>query len=292
MKAKYKPVLSVESSLIDVIKQETSEDFDYPWHYHPEYELTYIRKGSGVRYVGNSIENFQDDDLVLIGSNIPHSWINTKEQSRQPDAIVIYIKQEFFADILMQSREFEAIYKLLESSVKGIRFDKRTALKLKPKFKLLVELPTFEKFILFLQIMYELAQTPRFSFLCSEGFSYELNDTNNTLISRIYKYIQENYRQKIYLKDIAEVTHMSEQSFSKYFSKTMKKPFFEFLNEYRISKACKLLIDTDKQISEICFNSGFESIPFFYRQFKKFKKCQPKRYRANYLKAVAEAELQ
>jgi len=64
------------------------------------------------------------------------------------------------------------------------------------------------------------------------------------------------------------------------------KSFFTFLNEYRISRACKLLIETDKQINEICYISGFESIPFFYRQFKKFKNCQPNAYRVNYQKAL------
>ena len=92
--------------------------------------------------------------------------------------------------------------------------------------------------------------------------------------------------KKISLEDIAKEVNMSEEYFSRYFSKIMKKSFFEFLNEYKINRACRLLIETDKSINEICYKSGFESIPFFYRQFKKFKHCQPKAYRLNYNKAA------
>src|SRR5690606_10165102 len=105
-------------------------------------------------------------------------------------------------------------------------------------------------------------------------------------INTIYKYISMHYRGKITLDDIADQVCMSPKYFSRFFSKVMQKPFSEFLNEYRISKACKLLINKDNQISDICYDSGFEIILFFYRQFKKFKGCQPKVYRQNYLKAL------
>ncbi len=287
MKPHYKPVLPDESNLFTAVIQENEKEFEYPWHYHPEYELTYILKGHGVRYVGNSIENFFDDDLVLLGSNLPHSWINTTDEQQPASAIVVYLKEQFLDKTWMQSCEFEAIRKLLNLSDKGIKFDKAVALKLKDKCFELLKLPPLEKLILLLQILQELAKTTGYHFLCEQGFSYDLNYTHNERINIVYKFIQNNYHQKISLTDVAAQVNMSEEYFSRFFSKTMKKSFFEFLNEYKINRACKLLIESDKQVSEICYASGFESIPFFYRQFKKFKDCQPQFYRLNYQKALS-----
>ena len=141
--------------------------------------------------------------------------------------------------------------------------------------------------LLLLQILYELSLTKKFHILCDHGFSDDLNSSNNDRINIIYRYIQTHYHQRITLAEIAILVNMSEEYFPRYFSKVMNKTFFEFLNEYKITRACKLLIQTDKQISQVCYDSGFESIPFFYRQFKRFKNCQPKIYRSNYQKVAS-----
>ncbi|MEO5893193.1 MAG: AraC family transcriptional regulator [Ferruginibacter sp.] len=288
MRPHYKPIPPDDSKLFQAVIQDTEKDFDYPWHYHPEFELIYIQRSHGTRYVGNSIENFFDDDLVLIGSNLPHCWINTAGQQQPARAIVIYLKEEFVDQTWMQSCEFEAIRKLLTLSGKGIKFDQSVALRLKEKCNGLFA-STFtplEKLMLLLTILQELAQTEEYHLLCEQGFSYELNPSHNDRINIVYKYIETHYLEKISLADIAAQVHMSEEYFSRFFRKVMKKSFFEFLNEYKINRACKLLIETDKQISQVCYASGFESIPFFYRQFKKFKDCQPSQYRLNYQKAL------
>lgn len=284
MKPYFKPIPSDESSLLKAVYQENAKEFDYPWHFHPEYELTYIVSSHGMRYVGNSIENFSEDDLVLIGANLPHCWINSPEQQQAASAVVVYFKEDFVREGWMSSGEFTSIRNLLELSNKGIRFDKSVALKLKDKFFALQTLSSLDRLILILQILQELAVTTQCQVLCEQGFAYELNHTNNERINKVYKYIEANFHKKMSLTDISKQVNMAEESFSRFFSKTMKKSFFEFLNEYKINRACKLLIETDKQISEICYASGFETIPFFYRQFKKFKNCQPKNYRMYYQK--------
>ncbi|HTN07357.1 AraC family transcriptional regulator [Agriterribacter sp.] len=286
MKPHYKPIPS-ESKLFKVEFQKTSKEFYYPWHYHSELELAFIISGKGVRYVGNSIENFYEEELVLLGSNLPHTWNSTADQEQPVNAIVIYLKEEFFDKSWMQSIEFEAIRNLSTSMNKGIKVDSRVAAALKQKFFNLINASPFDKLMILLQILQELAHNPEFRFLCEQEFTGDLNDTDKTRINAVYNYIQTHYQEQVSLADIASKLSMSEEYFSRYFSKTMKKPFFEFLNEYKINRACKLLIETDKQISEICYASGFESLPFFYRQFKKFKDCQPKTYRMNYQKIAA-----
>ncbi len=288
MKAHYKHIPS-ESNLFTCMLQENKEDFDYPWHFHPEFELTYILSEGGVRYVGNNIENYFEHDLVLVGPNLPHSWVNTR-QDRSSKAVVVYLKEQFVDKTWIESRELESIRRLLNHSSKGIKFDKKVALKLKEKFLQLVDASPFEKLMTLLTILQDLAQSNEFHVLCETGFDYDLNTTDNRRINVVYKYIHDHYQQKIRLSDIAGEVNMTEEYFSRYFSKVMKKSFVEFLNEYRINKACKALIETDKQIAEICYESGFESIPFFYRQFKKFKDYQPKNYRTKYKEVFAKEQ--
>ncbi|HRO47067.1 AraC family transcriptional regulator [Agriterribacter sp.] len=283
MKPHYKPIPS-ESKLFKVEFQKNTKEFYYPWHYHSELELAFILSGKGVRYVGNSIENFYEEELVLLGSNLPHTWNTTADQEQPVTAIVIYLKEEFFDKSWMQSIEFESIRNLAVSMNKGIKVDNGVVMALKQKFFNLLNASPFDKLMILLQILQDLAHNSAFRFLCEQEFTGDLNDTDKTRINAVYNYIQTHYQEQVSLADIASKLNMSEEYFSRYFSKTMKKPFFEFLNEYKINRACKLLIETDKQISEICYASGFESIPFFYRQFKKFKDCQPKTYRMNYQK--------
>ena len=283
MKAHYKPIPS-ESNLFKVEFQKTNKEFYYPWHYHAELELTFILSGQGVRYIGNSIENFHDEELVLLGSNLPHTWNTTIDQDQPVTAIVVYLKEDFFDKNWMKSIEFEGIRNLATLMNKGIKVDKKVALALKQKFFDLLTASPLEKLMILLQVLDYLTHNQEYRFLCEQEFTCDFDDIDKTRINAVYDYIQKNHQRQISLADIASRLNMSEEYFSRYFSKTMKKPFFEFLNEYKINRACKLLIDTDKQISEICYASGFESIPFFYRQFKKFKECQPKTYRMNYQK--------
>jgi AraC-like DNA-binding protein len=287
MKPAYKPVPHEESKLFKIERQKSNKEFDYPWHYHPEFELTFIVSSQGMRYVGNHMENFFDDDFILLGSNLPHCWINSSEQVKPADAVVIYFNAEFIQ--WLREAEFESIGQLFERSNRGVKFSKETALQIKPRLSQLFKANYFEKFIMLMQILHELSVANQYHLLCPLGFSYELNLTNNERINKVYQYIRKNYQQKITIANVAAQVNMSEEYFSRFFSKIMMKSFVTFLNEYKINRACKMLIETDKQVSEVCYVSGFESIPFFYRQFKKFKNCQPKTYRLNYQRISAES---
>ena len=137
-----------------------------------------------------------------------------------------------------------------------------------------------------MQILNDLSSTSEFRLLSQMGFVYELNQTNNERINAVYQFVRQNYQRNFLLGEVAAHVSMSEEYFSRFFSKSLKKSFITFLNEYRINRACKLLIQTDKQVSEICYSSGFESIPFFYRQFKKIMKSPPQAYRVQYQGAI------
>lgn len=282
MKPAYKVIPKENSRLFRIEKQETNQEFNYPWHYHPEYELTLILNKHGIRYVGNHVENFFDHDLVLLGSNLPHSWINSEEEE-YPKAVVIFFDMEFIN--WLNNDQFPGLVQLFRRSSLGVKFSREVALEIKERLQELFVADSFEQFIILMQILNKLSTTKEFELLSQLGFNYDPNPTKSERINAVYQFVTANYSKKISLEEVSSHVNMSEEHFSRFFSKTMMKSFFTFLNEYRINRACKLLIETDKQINEICYKSGFESIPFFYRQFKKFKNCQPKNYRMNYQKA-------
>jgi len=285
MKPAYKSVSLVDSMPFQVVKQDRKQEFVFPWHYHPEFELAYIPKSQGIRYVGNNIENFTENDLVLLGSNLPHCWINTSDDFVPLGAVVIYFNKDWVMGLC--SGQFEALNLLFEKSNQGIKFGKTATLRFKSRLYDLFDANPFEKYIIILQILNDLSCTNEFRLLSQMGFVYELNYTNNERINAVYQYVRQNYHRKILLADVAAHVSMSEEYFSRFFSKSLKKSFITFLNEYRINRACKLLIHTDKQVSDICYSSGFESIPFFYRQFKKIMNSPPQAYRMQYQSAIS-----
>jgi AraC-like DNA-binding protein len=284
MKPTYKSVSLIDSKSFKVIRQDNKQEFDFPWHYHPEFELTFISNSQGIRYVGNNIENFYENDLVLLGSNLPHCWINTSDQEEASRAVVIYLNKDLVK--WLTDEQFSGISALFEKSNQGIKFSHSVALKIKATLYELFSADPFEKYIILLQILNELSVTTEFHLLSQMGFAYELNHTNNERINAVYQFVRKNYQNKITLSAVATHVNMSEEYFSRFFSKSLLKSFFTFLNEYRINRACKSLIETDKQVSEICYSAGFESIPFFYRQFKKIKNCPPQAYRLKYFNAI------
>jgi len=283
VKPVFESIATLPASSLKAFYQE-KEEFDSPWHFHPQLELTYILKSSGLRYVGNSIENFEDDDLVLLGPNLPHCWKNVGTQTNTAQAIVIQWNPDLLGNGWADQPEFAGIKKMLALSEKGIRFDKATAGKIKATMTKMLKLEPFEKLLYFLNLLKLLSEQVNYQTLCDENFALITESQQSIRINSVYQYVKQHYGTKIKLEDIAGHLSMTEEGFSRFFSRVMKKNFFTFLNEFRLNIACKLLIETDTQVKQICYACGYETLPFFYRQFKRFKKISPLQFRLKYHK--------
>lgn len=248
------------------------------FHYHPEYELNLVTRSNGLRYVGSNIDHFEEGDLILLAPNVPHCWQSAPSGQYSYASLVIQWTEELFGGCWGSIPEFEHIQRLLLLSGKGIKFDKYIANEIRRKETELLDLPPFEKLITFLQLLNELAQTKEFTVLCDHPSPAPV-DGHNSRIKIIYKFIQDNYGEKITLAHAAKVVNMSEGAFSRFFSQTTQKPFFSFLNEFRISMARRFLIESDLRAKEIGYVCGYDSPQFFYRQFAKYVKCSPQAFR-------------
>ncbi|MFT7033288.1 MAG: AraC-like DNA-binding protein [Cyclobacteriaceae bacterium] len=252
--------------------------FDGHWHFHPEFELTYIKKGTGIRYVGNHVTDFESGDLVLLGPHLPHCWRNLDEYKGTAQSIVI----QWAPAILGNIPELNAIYKMMGKAGRGLRFNTEDNPSVGDQMFRLIDMPPINQYIGFLSLLSKLSQERNTQILAGASYAYDLSDGTEDRLSIIQNYVKDNFRSKIKLADLSSKVGMTDQSFSRFFSKTMQKPFFEFLNEYRVNIASRLLLETDKQVAEIAFNCGYESLPFFYKQFKKFKGHSPLGFRKLY----------
>lgn len=237
------------------------------WHFHPEFELVFIEAEAGTRHVGEHIARFEESDLVFIGSNIPHLnfdyGIKTEYQKT-----VLHIQPNFLENAFINTPELKAIHNLFEASKVGITFGKETKNKVEKLFKNANTLPHFEQFLSILQLFKTLSEASDFTFLHSEVPKNQYNRREQERLKKIYSFIDEHYQRKIEIQEIAQMSNLSDAAFCRYFKKMTKLTFTEFLNHYRINQGKRLLM-LDKNVSETCFECGFESLSYFNRTFKK-----------------------
>jgi len=281
MKAQFEQLERRESQSFGAYAYEKPE-FDAPWHYHPEFELTYILSGRGIRYAGSGFEYFKENDLILLGPNLPHCWRNKGVQKGNSGAIVVHWDENLLGNDWLNKREFDSIAKLLSKAQYGIKYSTSFSLLMKKKLLTMVSLPPFERLMSFVSILNELATTEDRQLLSTTIVDATFRNYDHQRMNTVHQIVRNRYQEKVTLAQIASEVHMSEEAFSRFFSKTMNKPFFTYLNEYRINATCQLLIETDRKVSDVAMDSGFEALPFFYRQFAKFKNMSPKNYRDNF----------
>ena len=249
--------------------------FELPWHFHPEYELTLILKSSGIRYVGNNISDYVEGDLVLLGSNLPHCWKNNEEYEGACKSLVIQWRKEIISDMPIFSR----ITELLNQSQRGLRIQEESAPVITKMMHKVREADSVSQYVSFVELLDYIAREGKWEFLAGPSYSYDLSNATTNRLDLVQSFVKRRYKEKIKLSDIAGELSMSEQSFSRFFSKTMSKPFFEFVNEYRVNIASRQILETDLQIAEVAYKCGYESLPFFHKQFKKFKGFTPLEFR-------------
>ncbi|MEM8899435.1 MAG: AraC family transcriptional regulator [Bacteroidota bacterium] len=279
MKPVYEQVpVDPNSEITGFIYEE--DDFYAPWHYHPECELTCILEGQGMRYVGNHLSAFEGFDLVLLRGNLPHCWKNISNSGRAKSVVIQWEEQ-----IIPNIKDLQAITGLVKLAGRGIRFSTSVSKKILPKLLKLTE-EGENTYIGLLEILSVLSTEKEVDLLAGEAFLKRASFESHDKLGKVLDFIAENYHRKIKLSDLAIISHMTESSFSRFFSKNFQKPFTAYLNEYRINRSCRLLIETDTPISQIAYDCGYESHSFFHTQFQKYVGNSPLSYRKLYRKGI------
>ena len=253
------------------------------WHYHNNFEISFITEGVGKRIVADSIEDFQPGDLVFIGRNLPHVWIADKEifapSARTLEMVFLQFTDQVFGSGLSALPEFKNIARALTLSERGIQIVGQT---LNEVSELMLQMPYlkgFERMLHFLKIMDIIGKSDSHLYLASKEYLKTRFTTGNKRIATIHEYLMSHYLEDVDLKKLASVVNMAEGSLCRFFKMSMGLTVFEYLNKLKIEFACKLLMDPDLSIMEVSFDSGFKNLSHFNKQFKKTTGVPPKEYR-------------
>ena len=293
MQPKLEKIFPNLSSSISV-KREVVPYMDYPWHYHPEFEIIFVEKSYGIRLMGNHAGNFSDGDLMFISPNLPHVWKNDDDFYRENkdlsvDVYVIQFREDALGEGFFDLPEFVNVKKLFLLGQQGILVLGKEQRKIAELIKRVYESSGIERLTLFLKTLDAFANSLDYNLLSSPGYTNSFNIADTERINKVMTFLIENYNQEINLEEIAALVNLNKSSFCRYFRYRTHKTCSQFLNEIRIAHACKLLINRNMAISAICYETGYNNISHFNRQFKLITKLTAREYAKKYLKNAAIA---
>lgn len=262
-----------------VLKEERFPYNDFPLHIHPEYEIIYVMKSSGKRYVGDSIAPFWPGDLCLLGPNLPHTFYNKHlPGDREVHQIVIQFREDVLGEGFFEKPNFRHIKALFERSLYGIAFNGETRDMAGEKMQQMVLGDETEALAGLISLLNLLARGDSFTLLSGHVTAHVEKETER--MNRIYHYLLDNFKKDITLQEVAAIAHLSNEAFCRYFKKHTRKTLSAFVNDLRISYACKMLQQQQElPVSEVCYESGFNNVSYFNRQFKLQVGVSPLHYR-------------
>ena len=290
MKAKLEKVpYNLASSI--TVKREVTPYMDYPWHYHPEYEIIFVEKSYGIRFMGNHIGNFDDGDLMFISSDLPHVWKNDtvfyqNDKNFYVDVYVIHFREDALTKEFFNLPELAHIKRLFTLGKQGFLITGIDHKKISDLVKRVVNSSGMDRLVLFLETLDAIATTKDYNLLSTPGYINSINNFDTDRLNSVINFVMENYAYNIDIEEVANLANLTISSFCRYFKSRTHKTYSQFLNEIRILNASKLLTNTTMTISEICFKTGYNNISHFNRQFKLVTGLTANAYKKKFLKAA------
>lgn len=279
-----------ESKPYDVVKV-TLPHFVVPWHFHPEIEIMLITKGKGTRFVGDSIEAFEPYDLVMVGTNLAHVWKNNQEHCEEgstcvAECIYIVFREDSFGKDFFDIPEMHKIKELLSKAERGLKFGGDTKSLIAEKIIKASQQNGVEQFISLMGILNHLSSSDDYSFLSTIGFNGKIQTFDLHRLNGVLDYVMINFKNDIKLEDVANVANMAPTSFCRYFKNRTNKTVMQFINEIRIGYAHKMLVETQHNVEQICYECGFKNVSNFYEQFQKITGKSPFKFRKEHNERV------
>lgn len=270
-----------------VVKALKRPIFDPNWHFHSEYQLFMVVKGSGTRFIGDSVKQFKAGDITFTGPNLPHLWRSDTEgstfvKSQGCEGIVVYFHENILGKDLLLKEETIKLRQLFKNSLRGVNIKGNTRKKIGQMLTVLLDLEGFAGVLKLLHILNSISLSPEIELLASAGYTNSLKQGDTQRMNMVYAYVMKNFKNNIALSELAAMTCMAPTSFSRYFKTHANKTFSEFVSEIRVGHACKLLIEKKMNASQVCYESGFRTLSNFNRQFKALTNRTPREYKKQY----------
>ncbi|MBP5418899.1 MAG: helix-turn-helix domain-containing protein [Bacteroidales bacterium] len=268
-----------------LIFDRTKTDFTYPLHFHTEYELNFLIGAKGaIRKVGDSVETIGAIDLCLIGPNLNHQWEKGScADNVEAREITIQFLPTLIGDDLLGKETFLPIKKMLSNASRGLVFTSEVANRVLPLVDELCNSHGFDSYLMIMRLLYDLSIAPMPRALAGETFrSDDLSHTDGR-VEQLYVYLKENFQRRISLNEAASHINTSEVTLSRIIKQCTGKSFVAFLNDIRLGYAKRMLMDTEQNVSEICFMTGFNNVSNFNRFFKRKFGVTPTEFRYSFV---------
>lgn len=251
------------------------------WHFHPDYEIVYISEGNGKRHIGDHIGRYQEGELIFLGPNLPH--LSYAAKSRE---VVLQLKEDFLGLRFLEIPEMQAIKQLFDRGKTGLIFTGKTKHEIGQALVALIDLPPFERLLGVLRVLQTMATTSDYQSLNASGFAVEVNPQDQDRMERIYHHVEKHFQRPIPLEEVAKLINMTVPAFCRYFKKLTNRTFTQMVNEFRITYASRLLRDEHMSIAAVSFESGFNNLSHFNKQFRLITGVSPREYRKGLKKLV------
>jgi len=261
----------------------SKKEFDFPLHFHEEFELNFIQNAAGAkRIVGDHVEEIGNTELVLVGPNLQHGWFTNKCKGKIIHEITIQFHRDLFDEKFLHRNQMSFIRTLLERSSRGVLFSEATTLSIMPRLIQLQQKHGFDSVLELMSILHDLSTSRNLRTLSDVSFNTEIPSYTSRRIEKIMTFLNNNFHENITLGDAAKIAGMAEVSLSRFFKLRTGKTFIDTLNEVRLGHATRMLIDTTNSINEVAYKCGFNNMSNFNRIFKKKKESTPKEFRQTY----------
>jgi AraC-like DNA-binding protein/quercetin dioxygenase-like cupin family protein len=287
MKAVLEKIEPVFGNSFTIRRFDHAPDCNKPsWHFHPEYEIVYISNGRGKRHIGDHISYFEGGDLIFLGPNLPHFGF-AEELFEDHVEIVVQMKEDFLGEAFLHKPELAAIRQMFHLSRQGISFQGEIRRQVGMRLERMMGMGHFERLLELLSILQLMAQNEAYEVLNATGFAVEVNAQDEKRMQAVYEYVEENFQEEARLDEAARRTNMTVPAFCRYFKKLTRKTFSQFVNEYRIAHACRLLGEDKLSIAGVSFECGFNNLSHFNRQFRQITGLSPRDYRKGIRRVVS-----
>ena len=265
-----------------LIHDEIGSVIDCVFHVHPEYELTYVVSSFGTRFIGDNISMFDAGDLALIGPMLPHHYYNSPADSRSGSwghARVVQFRDDFAGATFFLLPEMQSIRKLFDAAAAGVAFPAEAAMRAAPLLQEMVEGSGARRIALLLEVLDLLSECEYRTLSLTGAAAYSVQPDEK--INRVLQYVHQAVEKNLVLSldKVARIACMTAPAFSRYFRKVTRRKFIDYVNEIKIGKAVRLLLNTDQTAAAVCFEAGFNNLANFNRHFIKFKGMTPGEFR-------------
>lgn len=265
------------------IREINQTCFSSEFHFHDECQLAYIIKGSGKRIIGDSVDHFDENELVFIGPNVPHVWYNTEikneDGKKESVSLSLFISPKLFLEHLAAFGDLQKIEHLFRKAQRCMFLTGKTKVKLINLLKKAKNEHGIHHIITLLKIIEILSTTTEYSLLATRNYVNYFQFRENERMNNVYEFLMKNFKNEISLGEVAGVAAMNPNAFCRFFKSRTQKSLTQFINEIRIGHACKLLTNKNESITQIAYGCGFNNVSNFNRFFKIVKKTSPREYR-------------